>query len=184
MILSESEVKIYNQYKKEQIIEKCKIHGLPLHIQSTAVLFWSKFPSFPIDAAISLACKSNDSLAVDEDDHALADAIDYEFSQPSPYLRMYGYIVILQERELVELDADLLWTQSVRNMEKLLTMDIDYDVNEMALAAIELPVETLEIKDVNIEKVKELKERIKEVKPLNENLLHDVLMKTSEREFM
>lgn len=197
--LTSPEKQVYQRYVKEKIIERCKSLKLPLFIQSTAVAFWSRFPQNNINMAISLACKANDrSVEIGVCDMELAEALNYDFHQPSPYLRMYGLVIILQERAIVEcvgeglemvsdkehapvrVDLHFLWSQSVRNMEKALLLDHSAGVNEMATAALDLPPRLFHgVVDADWAVVDKIKKEIGEMVPLDRALLQVVLQKTN-----
>lgn len=197
--LTSSEKQVYQRYVKEKIIERCKGLKLPLFIQSTAVAFWSRFPQNNINVVISLACKANDrSIEIGVCDMDLAEALNYDFHQPSPYLRMYGLVIILQERAIVEcvgestvapsgrdhapirVDLHFLWSQSVRNMEKALLLDETAGVNEMAAAALDLPPRLLHgVVNADWAVVDKIKKEIVEMEPLDRALLQGVLQKTN-----
>lgn len=149
--------------KKEKIIENCKKLNLPLHVQSSAVNFWSKHPKHSIESALSLACKATDShdSRTEADDEELAELLEYNFHQPCPYLRMYGFIVMLQERSLIDKSkAEKLWSEGIKNIEKLIVMENQWDVNSMAVAAIDLSVEVFKVFDIEVEKVLNLKNKL------------------------
>lgn len=197
--LSSIEKRVYQRYVKEKIIERCKSLKLPLFIQSTAVAFWSRFPQNNINVVISLACKANDrSIEIGVCDMELAEALNYDFHQPSPYLRMYGLVIILQERAIVEcveedteaesgndnapvrVDLHFLWSQSIRNMEKALLLDQSVGVNEMAVAALDLPPRLLHgVVKADWAVIDKIKKEIGEMKPLDRTLLQVVLQKTN-----
>lgn len=197
--LSSTEKQVYQRYVKEKIIERCKTLKLPLFIQSTAIAFWSRFPQNNINVAISLACKANDkSIEIGVCDMELAEALNYDFHQPSPYLRMYGLVIILQERAIVEcvgdniqaesgkehapvrVDLHFLWSQSIRNMEKALLLDHAAGVNEMAVAALDLPPYLFHgVVKADWRVVDKIKKEIGEMKPLDRALLQVVLRKTN-----
>ena len=156
--LSQEEKSAYMRYAKGRIIDKCNQMKLPLFVQSTAVAFWSKYPKYDIDVVITLACKAGDKdINTDICDLDLADEMNYSFHEPSPYLRMYGLIIILQEKGIIvacspgkgdlfsgTVDIQELWAKSVRNMERVLLLDRSLGVNEMAISAIELPLSILQ----------------------------------------
>lgn len=192
--LSSCERSAYLRYFKERIIEKCKSMSLPLFVQSTAVAFWSKFPKYDIDVAIALACKANDKDAkTDVCDMDLAEDMGYDFHHPSPYLRMYGLLIILQERSIVandtiqnrqnnalQINVRHVWEKSVCNMEHVLLIDKQASVNEMAISALELPVEIFtNVFDFDVNVVLDIKKRVSEMRPVCKETLEKALVKIS-----
>lgn len=126
--LTDTEKMNLHTYNVYRILETCRSAQLPLSVYSTSILFYRKLFDNVNDpgefdfrlllkAIILLACKCENihgdftflinSLKkeqkekVKEYEGMLAYRLKFDFNIPSPYLRMLGYIVVLQERGFI-----------------------------------------------------------------------------------
>lgn len=121
----------YNAYK---ILEICRAHRLPMSVHSTSIFFYRKL--FEMDknidydfklllkAIILLACKAENihgdfgflikRLKIEEKnivleyENTLAYKLKFEFHLPSPYIRILGFIIVLQERGIIDVKSGIL----------------------------------------------------------------------------
>lgn len=154
--LSEAQKNSFHIYNIYNLLEVCRSHRLPLSVHSTSILFYRKL--FEVDkegvydfrlllkAIVLLACKCENvhgdflfltrRLKDDEKkmvctyEGMLGHTLLFEFHIPSPYLRILGYIVVLQERGLIDVKSG---TVDAHNPE-LKTFDMrfyEYSGNDM-----------------------------------------------------
>lgn len=145
--LSAQELQILHFCNIKQLLHTARSYSLPLSTHATSIYFYKKFKAsnkietynqkYLQAAILTLACKSenihpcftqgcnlSEKNIVYEYEKEVAATIKYDFNVPSPYLRILGSIVILQERGKIEVHG----TIDVNNVQAL--NNIVYDEAE------------------------------------------------------
>ncbi|KAM0686342.1 hypothetical protein COBT_002438 [Conglomerata obtusa] len=235
--LTHYEQQLLHLHNIHQILQRSRSLNLPLSGQSTAIAFYKKLISttntinhnqiFLIHAIIILACKAEsihprfivnqfsqeDRNIIFEYEREVALHLCFDFHIPSPYLRILGQIILLQEKgklvitgdsnidinetkvlnensyyemeiennyiPYVVSDVNALWRTSVKNMDRMLIIqDEKFDVNYVAMAALEVPVFIFEEEKRN--EIIEIRKKIKNINFPDETEIKKILKKLEE----
>lgn len=163
--LTQEEQTLMHTYNIYKILEISRTFSLPFSVQSTSVIFYRKIfktknlteynMKLLLKSIILLACKSEnihgnfdfllknqigpEKNTIFEYEKEIAHLLNFNFHIPSPYLRMLGFIILLQEKGKIAIKAGKIDPTKVDlNIKQSIFVDVDNEnINNNSVYTIE-----------------------------------------------